>query len=204
MPSQEITLGIPNDNIFFDGAVLLDPGLINNNATAYLRYIQNFGGSIQMQLSSTATGAPTASGPNFTDAIEIFDNALIFRNNNNTSSVILKGPGHPSNTFPDPSEPYFWTPDNSSDFNSFWGNVANTQNVVLTITDGLSAGLGGSLWVEGIGLHYIDSNRYEWRRVGTDNGFVNNAIEGSIWMDLSSTLHYIDANGHDRIIIGST
>ena len=52
--------------------------------------------------------------------------------------ITLKGPAHPDNTFPDPAEPYFWTPDNGPAWND-WAVEAVNDDVTLTISDGVAA-----------------------------------------------------------------
>ena len=50
------------------------------------------------------------------------------------AEIVLKGPGNPDNTFVDSTEPYFWTPDNSSDVNTFLST--NYSSLTFTFRDG--------------------------------------------------------------------
>ena len=79
-------------------------------------------------------GDPNASGPQLTDTWEVYASALILSEAGG-DSVTLKGPNHPDNTFQDPSEPYFWTPDNGSAFAS-WIQALGTGEITLTLDDG--------------------------------------------------------------------
>jgi len=57
-----------------------------------------------------------------------------------SSTLVLKGPDHPDNTFADPDEPYFWTPDNAADAQA-WFTANSFQKVTLTLDDGIDATL---------------------------------------------------------------
>ncbi len=135
MPSQTISLGPatfagdPN----WQGSILISPDFISGHGTAYLRSIERLGPSIRIRLSATADGEPTDAGPEFTPELEQAAQALTFQGN---SSLTLKGPGHPDNTFSDPTEPYFWTPDNGQAFVS-WMSAQNQAEVFLTLDDGI-------------------------------------------------------------------
>ena len=123
----------------WDGSILIDSEFVAGGGTAYLRRIRNVGGSIQVGLSATSGGDQSQSGPEFTDEVELYEEALVFSEDGG-SAVTLKGPNHADNTFPDPSEPYFWTPDNSSAWSS-WINGVGGGTVTLTITDGVSTAI---------------------------------------------------------------
>ena len=84
-----------------------------------------------------AAGDPSADGPEFTEAVEQYSSAFMF-DVAGGQGITLKGPAHPDNTFPDPAEPYFWTPDNGPAWND-WAVEAVNDDVTLTISDGVAA-----------------------------------------------------------------
>ena len=114
----------------WSGAVLVDSALIEGGGTAWLRLVQRVGSSVQLRLSATETGDPLDAGPEFTDGVTLYDTAFTFAEAGG-DSVTLKGPNHADNTFQDPSEPYFWTPDNGSDW-AAW--VTGTGSGAITVT----------------------------------------------------------------------
>ena len=118
----------------WQGAEAVDSALIEGGAAAYLRYIGRVGNSIRVRLSATETGDPAAGGPEFTDALETAEAAFTFAAADG-SSLVLKGPGHAGNAFADPTEPYFWTPDNGAQMNAWLGN--RSGDFTLTLSDGL-------------------------------------------------------------------
>ena len=69
-----------------------------------------------------------------------------------------------------------------------FGNVPSTGQC--------SAALTGSIWVEGIDLHYINANKWEHVMIGSDNGLAS-AQCGAIWIDNSHYLHWIGCDCHD-------
>ena len=97
----------------WSGAVLVDSALIEGGSTAWLRLVQRVGASFVLRLSATETGDPLDAGPEFTDGVTLYERAFTFSEAGG-DSITLKGPNHPDNSFQDPSEPYFWTPDNGS------------------------------------------------------------------------------------------
>ena len=116
----------------WSGAALLDPELVAGGGAAYLRFIQRIGNSIQVRLAATASGAPDDAGPEFTEAFETAEGAFTFAAGGD--SVILKGPGHPGNSFIDASEPYFWTPDNGAAMATWF--IDRYGAFTLTLDDG--------------------------------------------------------------------
>ena len=205
MPSQTLNLGLITD-ILWTGAIQVNSTLIDGGATAYLRTIQLVSNSIILRLASSSTDDPTATGPMFTNEVELFNSALTFTSSDN-SNVILKGPGHLSNTFSDPTEPYFWTPDNGIAWNAFWVSaVNNNSTVTLVINDGISLseseGLQGSIWIDDDAFHYVDANRIERNFIGTSLGNISDAIVGSVWIE-GNNLHYIDENQVERRFNGN-
>ena len=133
MATQVITLDLRGEG--WEGAVLIDPNLIDGGADAYLRYIRDVGTSIQVQLSETADGSPDEAGLQFSAVFETAAAAFTFVAED-ASSLILKGPGHADNTFADPDEPYFWTPDNGAEMQT-WFNATRHSEATLTLDDGL-------------------------------------------------------------------
>ena len=121
------------------GAVRLDAALVAGGQTAYLRLIRDVAGSVQFELAINATVAGSEPGPHFTPELERADEAFTFVGPG-SSTLVLKGPDHPDNTFADPDEPYFWTPDNAADAQAWF--VANSfEKVRLTLDDGIEATL---------------------------------------------------------------
>ncbi len=121
------------------GAVRLDAALVAGGQTAYLRLVREVAGSVQFELAINATIASAEPGPHFTPELERADEAFTFAGPGG-STLVLKGPDHPDNTFADPDEPYFWTPDNAADAQAWF--VANSfRKVTLTLDDGIEATL---------------------------------------------------------------
>ena len=101
-----------------------------------MAHIQRLGNSIQMYFAEMESGgSPTGSGPQLTDTWEVYENAIVFSEAGG-DSITLKGPNHPGNTFQDPTEPYFWTPDNGSAFGQ-WIQFLGNGEVTLTLDDGI-------------------------------------------------------------------
>ncbi len=120
----------------WSGAVLLDPALVAGGGEAWLVEIDNIGGSIRIRLDATASGDGTAAGPEWTAALESAAGALTFAEAGG-ASVTLPGPGHASNAFVDPTEPYFWTPRGALWRN--WLGALGEGEVTLTLDDGIEA-----------------------------------------------------------------
>ena len=121
------------------GAVRLDPALIAGGGEAWLVEIDSIATSIRMRLDASATGDGTAAGPEFTAALEGAAGALTFGAADG-SSLTLPGPGHASNSFADPSEPYFWTPPDSM-WRDWIADRGITARLSLTLDDGIDAPL---------------------------------------------------------------
>ncbi len=121
------------------GAARLDAALVAGGQTAYLRLIRDVAGSVQFELAINATVAASEPGPHFTPELERADEAFTFVGPGG-STLVLKGPDHPDNTFADPDEPYFWTPDNATDAQA-WFSANSFQKVTLTLDDGIDATL---------------------------------------------------------------
>ena len=148
MASQTIDLGITSfSGGAWEGAVLLDAALVAGGGVAYLRYIAVVGPSIQVRLALNATDDPSGAGPEFAAVLETA--AAVFTFRAGSDAVVLKGPNHPDNAFQDPTDPYFWSPDNGTQWNTF-ALSSRTDNIVLTLNDGLpeshAVDAGDLLW----------------------------------------------------------
>ena len=138
MANQTITLGASSfdGNRVWRGAVLINSLLVAGGATAYLRYIRiQFGGSVEMRFASSTTANPSSEGPELNSTWETYDDAIVFSEAGG-SSITLKGPNHADNSFSDPSEPYFWTPDNSDDAAAWLTGIGNGV-LTLVLDDGI-------------------------------------------------------------------
>jgi len=133
MPRQVLELsGLTGEG--WRGAVLLDPALVEGGGRAYLRHIRAVGASIQVRLSASATADPNDPGPAFSADLLTYARALTFAKGGDV--LVLKGPGHEDNSSADPTEPYFWTPDNGLDSNLWF--IDNRGDFTLTLDDGIS------------------------------------------------------------------
>lgn len=130
MTRQVLDLTGLNAESGWQGAALIDPALVAGGAVAYLRYIERLGNSIRIRLAATETGDPLDTGPEFTAALETYDEAISLVGTNG-AVLTLKGPGHPGNNFADASEPYFWTPDNSAAMTAWFLNRAGDFTFIL-------------------------------------------------------------------------
>ena len=63
------------------------------------------------------------------------------------------------------------------------------------------AKIAGSVWIEGINLHWVDENGKEWYFPGTLVASGSPGFEGSVWIE-GDDLHYIDANDDERKVYG--
>ncbi|MCY4660251.1 MAG: DUF1833 family protein, partial [Acidobacteria bacterium] len=137
MARQVIDLTLSGEG--WTGATRIDAALIAGGQSAYLRLIRDVAGSVQFELAINATIASAEPGPHFTPELERADEAFTFVGPG-SSTLVLKGPDHPDNTFADPDEPYFWTPDNAADAQA-WFSANAFQKVTLTLDDGIDATL---------------------------------------------------------------
>ena len=116
--------------------VLIDPSLVEGGATAYLVVFNRVGNSIQFYTAATSGGEGSGAGPQMTAAWETAVAAITMTYAG--GSITLKGPNHSDNAFQDPTEPYFWTPDNGADFSDFWVAAAQAPtSVTVTLDDGV-------------------------------------------------------------------
>ncbi len=116
------------------GAVRLAPALVDGGAEAWLVEIDRIADNIRLRLDASASGDGTAVGPEFTATFETAAAAFVFAEAGG-ASVTLPGPGHASNAFADPAEPYFWTPPGS--LWPDWVNGSGSGEVTLTLDDGV-------------------------------------------------------------------
>ena len=122
----------------WEGSELIDPLLIDGGGVAYLRVIQidTAQNAPRVQLSSAAGGPSIGAGPNFTAELIAFEEAFTFLSDNG-NSLILPGPNHSGNPFPDSTEPYFWGTPPALGLGDWWvANIAG-QSFTLTLDDGM-------------------------------------------------------------------
>ena len=124
----------------FSVSILLDPRLIEGGATAYLRFFDNSGSSARLRLSSGPTGDPNDLGPSFADYLIVADEAIILYSDVLDDEFILKGPNHPANGFSDPTEPYFWTPDNGVEFAAWWISFTGDVSIRFLLPEEATGG----------------------------------------------------------------
>ena len=87
-------------------------------------------------MATSPDADPEDAGPELTAALETAEEAFTFAEADG-DSIVLKGPAHPDNTFADPTEPYFWTPDNGPALNAWAIDLSAGSDVVtLTLDDG--------------------------------------------------------------------
>ena len=116
----------------WNGSIALPSWLSADGTVKYFRHFDLVGGSVQIEISETADGEISTRG-DLNDDWEVYDEAITF--DGDGDEIILKGPGSADNTFVDATEPYFWTPDNSSDVNTFL-STTNYSSLTLTFRDG--------------------------------------------------------------------
>ena len=124
----------------FSVSILLDPRLIEGGATAYLRFFDNSGSSARLRLSSGPTSNPNDLGPSFADYLIVADEAIILYSDVLDDEFILKGPNHPANGFSDPTEPYFWTPDNGVEFAAWWTSFTGDVSIRFLLPEEATGG----------------------------------------------------------------
>ena len=130
MASQTLSLGTLASNASWTGAILVDPGFVVGGVPAYLRVVNRVGSSIQVRLAANTTDEPNLTGPEFIPELETAVAAFTFSDDEG-NSLVLKGPDNPDNAFVDPTEPYFWTPDNSAEMVAYWSGVRTNMELVL-------------------------------------------------------------------------
>lgn len=130
MARQDFNLGLIDNT--WEGSFLVIPELIEGGVTAYLRFARLIGENYQLRIAATAAGDPTVAGPSLSD---IFtnpandDSAIIFTSEDRI--IEIRNPGHSSNPFADPTEPYFWSPSNGAALNTFY---SDSFGAILTLT----------------------------------------------------------------------
>ena len=144
-PSAELDLGnVPGTSPWL-GAVLIPPDFVEGGGAAYLREITTVGTSIRISISVAATGSYSTFGPELVQAWLNYENAIVFTDDDG-DSLTLKGPNHPDNSFRDPSEPYFWTPDNNTEWRNYW-NAAH-DNLIVTLNREAPTSAGDASLIE--------------------------------------------------------
>ena len=128
-PHQVFDLGANPFDVGADwlGALLIDPVFVVGGGTAYLRRFGISGNSTRLDVSVSDTGSFVGAGPELVPEWEDWEGAIVF--DADGGGITLKGPNHPDNSFSDPSEPYFWTPDNGSAFRDWY--LTEPQNVTV-------------------------------------------------------------------------
>ena len=139
MASQVLNLGASafGGEGNWEGAILVDPALIEGGGTAYLRQLRLIGNDARLRLATSPDADPADAGPEFTAALETADAAFTLAQAGG-ASIVLKGPGHPDNTFADSTEVYYWTPDNAVAWHD-WAIGVGSGVVTLTLDDGQTA-----------------------------------------------------------------
>ena len=138
MASQVLRLGpLSAGEGNWQGAILLNPALIDGGGTAYLRQFRLSGNSVILRLAASPDADPQDAGPEFTVALETAEAAFTLAEAGG-DSIVLKGPAHPDNSFPDATEVYFWLPDNGAAWNA-WALDTGSGDVTLTLDDGQAA-----------------------------------------------------------------
>ena len=138
MASQTLSLGNVPGDVAWSGSILIDTALVSGGGVAYLRMFELVGSSSRLSIALNATDDPALAGPELTSTWELYASAIVF-DDADGNSLTLKGPAHPDNSFNDDTEQYFWTPDNFSDWNTYW--ISAHTALTLTLDDGGAAGL---------------------------------------------------------------
>ena len=129
LPGYLYSLGAWNTE-GWSGSILIDPVLVVGGAEAHLRYIRRIGTGWQFRVSSTSSEDPANAGPELIPLWETYDEAITLTAEDGTV-LVLKGPGNPDNSFADPSEPYFWIPDNSAEASTWYDNAIGQDVSIL-------------------------------------------------------------------------
>ena len=119
----------------WEGAILVDPALIDGGGTAYLRQFRLIANSAIVRLAASPDADPEDAGPEFTEAFETANEAFTLAEAGGGAALVLKGPAHSDNLFPDSSEVYYWTPDNGAAWHE-WVLGTGSGVVTLTLDDG--------------------------------------------------------------------
>ena len=128
---QTFDLGTFDAEFGWAGAILIEPALVAGGATAYLRSVEEVGTNPRIRISSTADGDATDAGPDLSDEWETYADAITLHRDG-ADDLVLKGPNNPDNSFSDPAEPYFWIPDNGTEFAAWWDQDIDFTNFLLT------------------------------------------------------------------------
>ena len=137
MASQVLDLGADafGSEGNWEGAILVDPALIDGGGTAYLRQFRLIANSAIVRLAASPDADPQDAGPEFTVALETANEAFTLAEAGGGAALVLKGPAHSDNLFSDSSEVYYWTPDNGAAWHE-WALGTGSGVVTLTLDDG--------------------------------------------------------------------
>ena len=116
----------------WNGSIALPAWLSADGTVKYFRHLDLVGASVQIEISETADGTISTQG-DLNEDWEVYAEAITL--DGDGDEIILKGPGSADNTFVDATEPYFWTPDNSADVNTFLSTI-NYTSLTVTFRDG--------------------------------------------------------------------
>ena len=112
---QGQAVSIPIDNngdINWTGSLRIIDKLVPPGEERYLRTVETVGsGNLRIRFSSSPTEDPASEGDDLTSAWETYEAAITIVDSDDVE-IVLKGPGNADNAFTDPTEVYFWTPDN--------------------------------------------------------------------------------------------
>ena len=128
---QAFELGTVDAEFGWSGGILIEPGLVAFRAIAYLRSVQKIGSSPRIGIASTADGDDTDAGPELSNAWETHADAITLHRDG-VDDLVLKGPNNPDNSFSDPTEPYFWVPDNGTEFAAWWDSNIDFTSFRIT------------------------------------------------------------------------
>ncbi len=139
MARQVINLGRKpfgaQNNIWWNGVVLLDAGLVKGGGTAYLRQLGWHGGYFTLRTATRKSSQdenPFNAGPELTDAFESAA-AAITLSEAGGSALVIAGPAPGDST-----EPYRWQPANGVAVAAWFSGLGNGV-VTLTLDDGQTA-----------------------------------------------------------------
>ena len=142
-----------NSYMFFTGAGLIPPDLVDGGGVGYLRDIRITRASgvrnVLLRIGSTQSESISGTGPDLTPAWENNATALtvIRHRGSATTEIVIPGPG--SALRPDTSDPYDWQPQNVSAVRAFAAAHGRGDTYDIVLDDGIryvpSLKIGGEL-----------------------------------------------------------
>ena len=136
----------PANDTPWEGAIGINPGLLEGGGPAFLRYFSpelgDFGTTIFLRIAATPSASPTASGPQFMSAVELSEFTL---SEVGGSSISFRGPNDPANAFSDPTEPYEWRLSFSDTVIKTWLQGIGTGDIILDVGP-FRADAGDAAW----------------------------------------------------------